>query len=94
MSTSFILTLADCVPYHKKANLLILDEVDAQLTDDGKYRFTNQLLPMLRKKHDSIFVISHSKETQTANIFDQIWEIEKVNHTSTLKITRLNQAAN
>lgn len=91
MSTSFVLTLADCVPHHKKANILILDEVDAQLTDDGKYRFTNQLLPMLRKKHDSIFVISHSKETQTADIFDQVWEIEKTNHTSTLKITRLNQ---
>ena len=90
MSTSFILTLADCVPNQKKANMLILDEVDAQLSDDGKYRFTNQLLPMLRKKHDSIFVISHSKETQTADIYDQVWEIQKTNHTSTLKITRKN----
>ena len=90
MSTSFILTLSDCVPHQKKANILVLDEVDAQLSDDGKYRYTNQLLPMLRKKHSSIFVISHSKETQTANIYDQIWEIEKIGHTSNLKITRNN----
>ena len=90
MSTSFILTLADCVPYHKKANILILDEVDAQLDADGKYRYTNQLLPMLRKKHDSIFVISHNKEVQLANIYDQVWEIQKTNHTSTIKMTKIN----
>ena len=91
MSTSFILTLADCVPYHKKANILILDEVDAQLDTDGKYRFTNQLLPMLRKKHDTIFVISHNKEVQLANIYDQVWEIQKINHISTIKMTLVNQ---
>jgi len=91
MSTSFILTLADCVPYLKKANILILDEVDAQLDADGKYRFTNLLLPMLRKKHDTIFVISHNKEVQLANIFDQVWEIQKNNHVSTIKMTQINQ---
>jgi len=91
MSTSFVLTLSDCVPIQKKANLLILDEVDAQLDEDAKFRYTNQLLPMLRKKHGTIFVISHSKEVQTANIYDQVWEIQKVNHNSTLKITKTNQ---
>jgi len=90
MSVSFILTLADCVPHHKKANILILDEVDAQLDADGKYRFTNQLLPMLRKKHDTIFVISHNKEVQLANIYDQVWEIQKINHVSSIKMTQIN----
>ena len=69
---------------------MILDEVDAQLDADGKYRYTNQLLPMLRKKHDSIFVISHNKEVQLANIYDQVWEIQKTNHTSTIKMTKIN----
>ena len=91
MSASFILTLADCVPHHKKANILILDEVDAQLDAEGKYRYTNQLLPMLRKKHDSIFVISHNKEVQLANVYDQVWEITKTNHNSTIKMTKINQ---
>lgn len=91
MSVSFILTLADCVPHHKKANILILDEVDAQLDADGKYRYTNQLLPMLKKKHDTIFVISHNKEVQLANIYDQVWQIEKHNHKSTIKVTHVNQ---
>lgn len=91
MSTSFILTLADCVPHRKKANILILDEVDAQLDTDAKYRFTNILLPMLRKKHDTIFVISHNKEVQSANIYDQVWVIEKTNHISSITMTQVNQ---
>ena len=91
MSVSFILTLADCVPHSKKADMLILDEVDAQLDEGGKFRFINQLLPMLKKKHGTIFVISHNKEVQLANIYDQVWEIQKTNHVSTIKMTHVNQ---
>jgi DNA repair exonuclease SbcCD ATPase subunit len=91
MSTSFILTLADCVPHRKKTNILILDEVDAQLDTDAKYRFTNILLPMLKKKHDTIFVISHNKEVQSANIYDQVWEIKKTNHISSITMNQILQ---
>lgn len=90
MSAAFILTLADCIPMNKRANILILDEVDAQLDKDGKFRFTNDLLPMLKKKYDSIFVISHDKDVQLANIYDQIWTISKNNHTSELSIQHVN----
>ena len=86
MSASFILTLTDCIPVHKKPNILILDEVDSDLDADGKFRFTNDLLPMLKKKYSSIFVISHDKEVQLANIYDQIWHISKNNHESKLDI--------
>jgi len=90
MSTSFILTLADCIPLHKRSNILILDEVDAQLDEGIKFRFTNELLPMLKKKYSSIFVISHDRNVQLANIYDQIWNITKNNHTSEIDIQRLN----
>jgi DNA repair exonuclease SbcCD ATPase subunit len=90
MSTGFILTLADCIPVHKRANILILDEVDSQLDEGIKFRFTNELLPMLKKKYSSIFVISHDKNVQLANIYDQIWSITKKNHTSEISIQHLN----
>lgn len=86
MSTAFVLTLTDCIPVHKRSNILILDEVDAELDADGKFRFTNDLLPMLKKKYSSIFVISHDKDVQLANIYDQIWHITKKNHESKLNI--------
>jgi DNA repair exonuclease SbcCD ATPase subunit len=90
MSTAFILTLADCIPVNKRSNILILDEVDAQLDEGIKFRFTNELLPMLKKKYSSIFVISHDRNVQLANIYDQIWSITKNNHKSELQIQTLN----
>ena len=90
MSAAFILTLTDCIPVNKKTNILILDEVDSDLDSDGKFRFTNDLLPMLKKKYSSIFVISHDKDVQLANIYDQIWHISKNNHESKLNIQVLS----
>lgn len=90
MSTAFILTLADCIPTQKRANILILDEVDKQLDEGIKFRFTNELLPMLKKKYSSIFVISHDRNVQLANIYDQIWNITKKNHTSEIQFQTLS----
>jgi DNA repair exonuclease SbcCD ATPase subunit len=85
MSAAFILTLADCIPVNKRANILVLDEVDAQFDENIKFRFTNELLPMLKKKYSSIFVISHDKNVQLANIYDQIWSLSKKNHKSSIE---------
>jgi DNA repair exonuclease SbcCD ATPase subunit len=84
MSTAFVLTLADCVPPAKRANILILDEVDSALDEDGQFRFTNDLLPMLRQNYESVFVVSHSQEIQQAAVYDQVWTVKKQNHWSTI----------
>jgi DNA repair exonuclease SbcCD ATPase subunit len=89
MSAAFILTLADCIPVNKRANILVLDEVDAQFDENIKFRFTNELLPMLKKKYSSIFVISHDKNVQLANIYDQIWSLSKKNHKSSIEFKSL-----
>ena len=89
MSAAFILTLADCIPINKRANILVLDEVDAQFDENIKFRFTNELLPMLKKKYSSIFVISHDKNVQLANIYDQIWSLSKKNHKSSIEFKSL-----
>jgi ABC-type Mn2+/Zn2+ transport system ATPase subunit len=86
MSTASMLAFTDCIPVHKRTNILILDEIDAELDHDGKFRFTNDLLPILKKKYSSIFVISHDENVQVANIYDKIWHISKKNHVSTLHV--------
>jgi DNA repair exonuclease SbcCD ATPase subunit len=88
MSIALILTLADCVPVRKRANILILDEVDSDIDDDGKFRFVNGLLPMLKKKYESIFVISHSSDIQQAMIYDQSWTIVKENHWASITMRK------
>jgi len=86
MSTASMLAFTDCIPVHKRTNVLILDEIDAELDHDGKFRFTNDLLPILKKKYSSIFVISHDENVQVANIYDKIWHISKKNHVSKLNV--------
>jgi len=82
MSMAFVLTLADCVPPAKRSNILILDEVDSALDSDGQFRFTNDLLPMLKENYESVFVVSHSQEIQQAAVYDQVWVVQKKNHWS------------
>ena len=89
MSTAFILSLADCVPPSKRSNILILDEVDSALDADGQFRFTNDLLPMLRENYESVFVASHSQEIQQAAVYDQVWTVVKDNHWSKINMVKM-----
>lgn len=82
LSISFVLTLADCVAINKKTNILILDEFDQNLDEEGQYNFVNELLPLLKQDYESIFVISHSTEVQQADVFDRVWKVEKENNWS------------
>ena len=84
MSIALMLTLASCVPSKKKANILVLDEIDAHLDMESQSRFVNDLLPALRDQYESLFVISHSSEVQQAAIYDQVWEVTKDQHTSSV----------
>lgn len=82
LSVAFVLTLADCVPKHKKSNILILDEIDANLDQEGQSLFGSELLPALKNEYESIFVISHSEGLQQSAVYNQNWKITKTNHRS------------
>lgn len=77
LAVALVLALASCVPSKKRANILILDEIDGQLDEDGKYLFANELLPALKKDYNSIFIISHSKDVKQADVYDQVWYFTK-----------------
>jgi DNA repair exonuclease SbcCD ATPase subunit len=89
MSVILVLTLADCVPAHKKSNILVLDELDDAMDEDGQYRFVNELLPMLKKDYESVFVISHAAEVKQAAIYDQVWKFTKNSHWTTIDMKAL-----
>jgi DNA repair exonuclease SbcCD ATPase subunit len=55
----------------KRSNMVVLDEVDGQVDKYGKFLFVNELLPMMKEEFSSVFVISHSAETNQAAIFDE-----------------------
>lgn len=82
LSIAFVLTLADCVPFKKRTNLLVLDELDSNLDSDGQYMFVNELLPALKDRYDSVFIISHAEEVNQAQVYDNVWKFKKKNHRS------------
>jgi len=90
VSVALVLTLADCVPAHKRSNILILDEIDDALDAAGQYRFVNDLLPMLKRDYESVFVISHAEEVKQAAIYDQFWKVTKHHHYSTIDMQRVS----
>jgi DNA repair exonuclease SbcCD ATPase subunit len=88
LSVAFVVTLADCIPTHKRANILILDEIDASLDEFGQHLFANELLPALRDSYESVFVISHSAGVRQAAVYDQIWTVTKENHKTSLMMNQ------
>lgn len=90
-SVAFILTLADCITAQKRANLLILDEIDTNLDEAGQFLFVNDLLPELKQNYASIFLISHSKDIRQAAVYDQEWYLSKKNHWTDINQKILSQ---
>jgi DNA repair exonuclease SbcCD ATPase subunit len=86
LSVALVLTLADCVVRSKQTNLLILDEVDANLDATGQYLFVNELLPFLREKYSSVFIISHDSVIKQAAVYESSWLLTKENHWTVLTI--------
>ncbi len=71
MTVCLIFAVAKARLAKKKSNIIVLDEVDAQVDEEGKFLFVNELLPMMRDEFESVFVISHSKDTSQTAIFDE-----------------------
>jgi DNA repair exonuclease SbcCD ATPase subunit len=89
MSSALIVTLADCISASKKSNILVLDEIDSALDDTGKFMFINELVPSLKSRFSSVFLISHDSDVQQANIYDKVWKVEKQDHQSKITVTNL-----
>ena len=87
LSVALVLTLSDCVPANKKSNILILDEVDSNLDEEGLDLFVNRLLPILKQDYESIFVISHSDSVRKSTVYNNFWEVVKENHWSEIKMS-------
>lgn len=90
LSVALVLALADCVPDKKKSNILILDEIDANLDTEGQHLFGAELLPSLKERYESIFVISHSEGLQQSAYYDQFWKVSKTNHNSVITVQKSN----
>jgi DNA repair exonuclease SbcCD ATPase subunit len=54
-----MLTLAELVAPEKRTNLLVLDEPDRAYDTYGQQLLANLLIPLMRKKKPSMFVITH-----------------------------------
>lgn len=54
-----MLTLAELVAPEKRTNLLVLDETDRSCDAYGQQLIASLLIPMMRRKKESIFVITH-----------------------------------
>lgn len=91
MSIAFVLSLADCVPFKKKANMIVLDELDANLEAEGQHMFINELLPVLKERYSSVFITSHAEEIKQSMIFDQVWNFKKGNHNTTIHKKQLSK---
>lgn len=61
----------------KKLNMVVLDEVDAQVDKEGKFLYINELLPMMKEEFESVFVISHSQDTNQTAVFDERLKFSK-----------------
>jgi len=73
-----VLAQRDLLPNTKKTNLLLLDELDANLDPIAKQAFVNNLLPLLKSKFESTVVVAHSPEMDSS-IYDKRWRIERKN---------------
>jgi len=80
-SPALMVSQADMTPANKKTNLLILDELDANLDKIGKVAFAEKLIPILKQKYETIIVIAHSDDMDSLN-YDKRWLIEKKNDMS------------
>ena len=75
LSVAFLFALDDLLPPDRRTNLKILDEIEGAFDGDRKKDFIEFTLPELRKRAETIVVISHS-EAANHGVFDTTWEIK------------------
>jgi len=87
---ALIMTLIDIIPENKRSNLLFLDELESGLDPVNRSLIAELLIPMLRKRKPSLFVISHSLNMPRA-IFDTEVVVTRENSQGSIKVTNLRK---
>ena len=75
LSVAFLFALDDLLPPDRRTNLKILDEIEGAFDGVRKKDFIEFTLPELKKRAETIVVISHS-EAANYGVFDTTWEIK------------------
>lgn len=75
LSVAFLFALDDLLPPDRRTSLKIIDELEANFDKLRKQDFINYTLPELRKRAETVVVISHSSAAEHG-MFDITWEIE------------------
>lgn len=90
---ALIPTLAGMISSEKRSNLIILDEIDANVDISGRESIGEFLIPYLKKKFDTVVVISPSHFSSDSkslvapiplDYFDKVWVAEYKNGSSFL----------
>lgn len=67
---SLVCTFNEINNEKKRSNILILDEIDHYMDDVGAAGFYNEILPIIKEKYESVFIISHTSEMRN-RIYDK-----------------------
>jgi len=76
LSLAFLFALDDLLPPDRRTSVKIIDELEAHFDADRKQDFVQYTLPELRKRADTVIVISHS-EAASDGTFDAYWTVDK-----------------
>ena len=85
---AIVFALDDITSPNMKVNFKVLDEIDAKLDSAGKRVLIERFIPMLRKKTDTLFIVSHDPEVRDANIYDSKLIVTKKDSSSVIKIIK------
>ena len=75
LSLAFLFALDDLLPPDRRSNLKIVDEIEAAFDVNRKQDFAQFTLPELRKRAETVVVISHAGAANQG-MFDAYWKIE------------------
>ncbi len=82
--------ISGLVPATKRSNMIVLDEVDANVDDSGAELFGNTLIPFLKRKYDSLFVLSPaSMENKRIETRIPLEDFDKILYTNFGKLSTL-----
>jgi DNA repair exonuclease SbcCD ATPase subunit len=76
LAVCLMLTMSELVAREKRSNLLVLDEADRSLDPYGQRLLAGIFIPLMRKRKDGLFVISHSQEIDPKT-FDRTLTVTK-----------------
>jgi DNA repair exonuclease SbcCD ATPase subunit len=71
------------VMYGRQSNILVLDEVDGRMDDDGIDGLINIIKQELASKAETILIVSH--RNQMHDVFDKEIKVIKSDNTSRIK---------